>query len=140
MLRFVPIRTRLGVARRCDTQAAGWGFRTNKGIVSGFAIRSTPGVLRDEDVGYRKSARLAVGDGTIGLVFDPAIGVRIAQWRRRRGLSQVALAGLVGPVRVVLSQVERGLRGVDSRPPTAASSPTRSSQACPWQRPQAGEW
>lgn len=45
---------------------------------------------------------------------DPEIGARIGQWRRRRGLSQVALAGLVGRSESWLSQVERGVRGVDS--------------------------
>jgi transcriptional regulator with XRE-family HTH domain len=46
-------------------------------------------------------------------MVDPDIGVRIAHWRRRRGLSQVALACLVGRSESWLSQVERGLRGVD---------------------------
>jgi transcriptional regulator with XRE-family HTH domain len=45
---------------------------------------------------------------------DPEVGARIARWRRRRGLSQVALAGLVGRSESWLSQVERGLRHVDS--------------------------
>lgn len=40
-------------------------------------------------------------------------GERIAAHRKRRGLSQEALAGLVGMSRTWLSQVERGLRGVD---------------------------
>src|SRR6186713_847531 len=43
-----------------------------------------------------------------------AVGERIAAWRRRRGLSQVAVAGLVGRSESWLSQVERGVRGVDS--------------------------
>lgn len=42
------------------------------------------------------------------------IGWRIAVQRRRRGLSQVALAGLVGRSESWLSQVERGQRRVDS--------------------------
>ena len=42
------------------------------------------------------------------------IGDRVAAYRRRRGLSQVALAGLVGRSESWLSQVERGRRGVDS--------------------------
>ena len=43
------------------------------------------------------------------------IGDRIAAYRRRRGLSQVTLAGLVGRSESWLSQVERGHRGgVDS--------------------------
>jgi transcriptional regulator with XRE-family HTH domain len=42
------------------------------------------------------------------------IGDRIAAYRRRRGLSQVALAGLVGRSESWLSQVERGRRGIDS--------------------------
>lgn len=41
------------------------------------------------------------------------IGRRIAGYRRRRGLSQAALAGLVGRSESWLSQVERGLRPVD---------------------------
>lgn len=45
--------------------------------------------------------------------MDPT-GQRIARARRRRGLSQAALAGLVGRSESWLSQVERGVRGVDS--------------------------
>jgi len=41
-------------------------------------------------------------------------GERIARARRRRGLSQSVLAGLVGRSESWLSQVERGRRGVDS--------------------------
>ena len=41
-------------------------------------------------------------------------GQRIARARRRRGLSQAALAGFVGRSESWLSQVERGLREVDS--------------------------
>jgi transcriptional regulator with XRE-family HTH domain len=44
---------------------------------------------------------------------EPA-GQRIARARRRRGLSQAVLAGLVGRSESWLSQVERGKRGVDS--------------------------
>lgn len=43
----------------------------------------------------------------------PTIGQRIAAYRRRRGLSQAALAGLVGRSESWLSQVERGVRSVD---------------------------
>ena len=43
-----------------------------------------------------------------------APGARIARARRRRGLSQAVLAGLVGRSESWLSQVERGKRGVDS--------------------------
>jgi transcriptional regulator with XRE-family HTH domain len=46
-------------------------------------------------------------------VTEP-IGRRIAIHRRRRGLSQAAVAGLVGRAESWLSQVERGLRTVDS--------------------------
>jgi transcriptional regulator with XRE-family HTH domain len=42
------------------------------------------------------------------------IGERVAAYRRRRGLSQATLAGLVGRSESWLSQVERGLRSVDS--------------------------
>jgi transcriptional regulator with XRE-family HTH domain len=41
-------------------------------------------------------------------------GQRIARARKRRGLSQVALAGLVGRSESWLSQVERGKRAIDS--------------------------
>jgi len=41
-------------------------------------------------------------------------GQRIARARRRRGLSQTVLAGLVGRSESWLSQVERGKRGIDS--------------------------
>jgi transcriptional regulator with XRE-family HTH domain len=42
-----------------------------------------------------------------------AIGERVGAYRRRRGLSQAALAGLVGRSESWLSQVERGVRSVD---------------------------
>ena len=45
---------------------------------------------------------------------ENAPGARIARARRRRGLSQSVLAGLVGRSESWLSQVERGKRGVDS--------------------------
>jgi transcriptional regulator with XRE-family HTH domain len=48
------------------------------------------------------------------MVEASARGRRIARARRRRGLSQSALAGLVGRSESWLSQVERGLRQVDS--------------------------
>jgi transcriptional regulator with XRE-family HTH domain len=41
------------------------------------------------------------------------VGQRIAAYRHRRGLSQAALAGLVGRSESWLSQVERGVRSVD---------------------------
>ncbi|HET9256290.1 MAG TPA: helix-turn-helix transcriptional regulator [Pseudonocardiaceae bacterium] len=41
------------------------------------------------------------------------IGERIAVYRRRRGLSQAALAGLIGRSESWLSQVERGISSVD---------------------------
>ena len=41
------------------------------------------------------------------------LGARIATYRRRRGLSQAALAGLVGRSESWLSQVERGVRSID---------------------------
>jgi len=41
------------------------------------------------------------------------VGERIAAYRRRRGLSQAALAGLVGRSESWLSQVERGIKSVD---------------------------
>jgi transcriptional regulator with XRE-family HTH domain len=45
---------------------------------------------------------------------ENAPGARIARARRRRGLSQSVLAGLVGRSESWLSQVERDKRGVDS--------------------------
>ncbi|RZU49343.1 transcriptional regulator with XRE-family HTH domain [Krasilnikovia cinnamomea] len=42
-----------------------------------------------------------------------SIGERIAAYRRRRGMSQAALAGLIGRSESWLSQVERGVRSVD---------------------------
>lgn len=61
----------------------------------------------------RCRAVLAMTCATISLVTEP-IGGRIALHRRRRGLSQAAVAGLVGRSESWLSQVERGLRPVDS--------------------------
>jgi transcriptional regulator with XRE-family HTH domain len=46
-------------------------------------------------------------------VSGAGTGERIAVYRRRRGLSQAALAGLVGRSESWLSQVERGIRSVD---------------------------
>jgi transcriptional regulator with XRE-family HTH domain len=47
-------------------------------------------------------------------VTDPTpLGERIAYYRRRRGLSQVKLAGLLGRSESWLSQVERGVRSID---------------------------
>lgn len=48
-----------------------------------------------------------------GQMASDGAGRRIAVYRRRRGLSQAALAGLVGRSESWLSQVERGIRGVD---------------------------
>jgi transcriptional regulator with XRE-family HTH domain len=42
-----------------------------------------------------------------------SIGQRIAAYRRRRGLSQAAVAGLIGRSESWLSQVERGIHSVD---------------------------
>jgi transcriptional regulator with XRE-family HTH domain len=42
-----------------------------------------------------------------------SLGQRLAAYRRRRGLSQATLAGLVGRSESWMSQVERGLRTVD---------------------------
>lgn len=44
---------------------------------------------------------------------EDSIGKRIATYRRRRGMSQAALAGLIGRSESWLSQVERGVRSVD---------------------------
>jgi transcriptional regulator with XRE-family HTH domain len=44
---------------------------------------------------------------------DMPIGERIAIYRRRRGLTQLVLAGLIGRSESWLSQVERGIRPVD---------------------------
>jgi len=48
-----------------------------------------------------------------GRVPAAGTGERIAVYRRRRGLSQAALAGLIGRSVSWLSQVERGIRAVD---------------------------
>jgi transcriptional regulator with XRE-family HTH domain len=45
---------------------------------------------------------------------DDTPGARIARARRRRGLSQAVVAGLVGRSESWLSQVERGTRRIDS--------------------------
>jgi transcriptional regulator with XRE-family HTH domain len=49
----------------------------------------------------------------VEVVVTGSIGERIAAYRKRRGLSQAALAGLVGRSESWLSQVERGIRSVD---------------------------
>ncbi|GGN59586.1 hypothetical protein GCM10010112_14780 [Actinoplanes lobatus] len=43
------------------------------------------------------------------------IGARVRLWRRRRKLSQSALAGLAGVTQAYLSQIENGLRAVERR-------------------------
>lgn len=48
-----------------------------------------------------------------GMVTEGPIGERVRIYRRRRGLSQRELAGLVGKSESWLSQVERGIRSVD---------------------------
>jgi transcriptional regulator with XRE-family HTH domain len=50
----------------------------------------------------------------VNAVDQETAGQRIARARRRRGLSQAVLAGLVGRSESWLSQVERGRRSVDS--------------------------
>src|SRR3954447_6537662 len=47
------------------------------------------------------------------MIDGDGIGRRVATYRRRRGLSQAALAGLIGRSESWLSQVERGVRSVD---------------------------
>lgn len=47
------------------------------------------------------------------MATEGPIGARVRLYRRRRGLSQAALAGLVGRSESWLSQVERGIRSVD---------------------------
>src|SRR5262245_32495746 len=49
-----------------------------------------------------------------GPVVTGSMGERIAAYRRRKGLSQAALAGLVDRSESWLSQVERGVRSVDA--------------------------
>ena len=66
------------------------------------------GAGHDGAVGRRHAGGDAVSsDGEVP-------GARIARARRRRGLSQTVLAGLVGRSESWLSQVERGKRWVDS--------------------------
>lgn len=62
--------------------------------------------------GYRRAARRCANSGHVMDLETP--GQRIARARRRRGLSQAVLAGLVGRSESWLSQVERGKRGIDS--------------------------
>jgi transcriptional regulator with XRE-family HTH domain len=62
--------------------------------------------------GYRRAARRSTVSGDVMGLETP--GQRIARARRRRGLSQAVLAGLVGRSESWLSQVERGKRGIDS--------------------------
>lgn len=52
--------------------------------------------------------------GTWQAAVMVSIGERVAAYRRRRGLSQVTPAGLVGRSESWLSQVERGRRDIDS--------------------------
>ena len=49
----------------------------------------------------------------LGVDDATPLGERIAYYRRRRGLSQVKLAGLLGRSESWLSQVERGVRSID---------------------------
>src|SRR5450759_2523554 len=51
--------------------------------------------------------------GTVVVMVTGSLGERIAAYRRRRGLSQATLAGLVGRSESWLSQVERGVRSID---------------------------
>ena len=63
-----------------------------------------------------------------------AAGQRITRARRRRGLSQAVLAGLVGRSESWLSQVERGKRGVDSHSVLTrlAASPATPARRTTW--------
>jgi ribosome-binding protein aMBF1 (putative translation factor) len=64
------------------------------------------------DHGYRWPFQLFTEADAMDEVDRP-IGERIAIYRRRRGISQAVLAGLVGRSESWLSQVERGARSVD---------------------------
>lgn len=76
-------------------------------------------------IGWRNSSRCCTRQGMqagradtrsvcdSGVMAAGSIGERIAAYRRRRGISQAALAGLVGRSESWLSQVERGVRSVD---------------------------
>lgn len=48
------------------------------------------------------------------LIVTAALGERVAAYRRRRGLSQTVVAGLIGRSESWLSQLERGVRATDS--------------------------
>lgn len=71
-------------------------------------------------------------------VQDSGIGGRVKLYRRRRGLSQAALAGLVGRSESWLSQVERGVRAPDKLSVVAdlarvlGIDPTELIGARPW--------
>jgi transcriptional regulator with XRE-family HTH domain len=54
-----------------------------------------------------------------------SVGERIAIYRRRRGLSQVALANRIGRSEAWVSQVERGIRDCRSSSGLARSSESR---------------
>lgn len=80
----------------------GLGARTVDGSHEGAAGGSTKVRVRREFRGLGE-----------GMVTEGPIGERIRIYRRRRGLSQRELAGLVGRSESWLSQVERGIRSVD---------------------------
>lgn len=50
--------------------------------------------------------------------FDKKLGLRIKQYREERGLSQEALADLLGVSRVSLSQIENGVRKINAEEST----------------------
>src|SRR2546421_8324405 len=56
---------------------------------------------------------LRTGNRRNRMETSTSVGERIAYYRRRRGLSQVKLAGLLGRSESWLSQVERGARQID---------------------------
>ena len=95
-------------------------FAASLETLRGMGVR----VLFDADAPYElqaaaverghRRARPRWRAGRAASKMSDAPGERIARARRRRGLSQAVLAGLVGRSESWLSQVERGRRGVDS--------------------------
>ncbi len=107
------------VVPHCKPQLASHpAFGASLETLRGMGVR----VLFDPDAPYERRLppwrevidALPVRAGAGDVLRTETAGQRIARARRRRGLSQAVLAGLVGRSESWLSQVERGKRGVDS--------------------------
>ena len=108
------------VVPHCKPQLASHpAFGTSLETLRGMGVRVLfdPGrAVRAQAAAVERGRRRAPGPGWCRMTPSEceAAGQRIARARRRRGLSQAVLAGLVGRSESWLSQVERGKRGVDS--------------------------